>query len=107
MITIAIPSLEETVSRMKREILQDRDVESTNNKATAPGTLRDAKSFGDLHDYVDANEYGGFCESAFANALIEHFGGRDEHEGMPDAMLEYMNDAQTAIDVWIKSGALA
>ncbi len=29
-------------------------------------------TFGDLHDYVDANEYGGLCESEYREALDEY-----------------------------------
>jgi hypothetical protein len=64
----------------------------------------DVQSFVDLHDHIDANELGGFCEDDFADRLIAHFGGRDEHEGMPDAMLDYINAAQGTIDEWLKSG---
>lgn len=39
-------------------------------------------------------------------ALIEHFGGRDEDEGMPDALMNYLNDAQNSIDQWIKEGGI-
>lgn len=96
--TVAVPTLEQTVERMKREVLAD----------VASGRVpASVASFGDLHDHVDANEYGGFCEDELAEAMIAHFGGRDADEGMPDAFISFMNDAQTAIDTWIKAGGLS
>jgi hypothetical protein len=87
--------LKEVVGRMKREILED--VKS----GQVPATV---KTFTELHDYVDANEYGGFCEDKFTDALIVHFGGLDENTGMPQEMLDFINAAQDAIDVWLKEG---
>ena len=89
---VDIPTLEETVNRMKAEIMFDMD------HGEVPRTV---KSFGELHDYVDANCYGGFCH-AIADRMIEHFGGRDSDEGMPQGMLDYINAAQDAIDAWLK-----
>lgn len=89
--------LEETIERMKCEVLAD--VKS----GQVPATV---KAFSELHDYVDANEYGGFCDDKFSNALIEHFGGLDENTGMPLKMLDFINTAQDAIDVWLKEGGL-
>ena len=63
------------------------------------------KSFSDLHSYVDANEYGGFCIDTFAEQLIELFGGRDEDEGLPDDYVAFMNEAQNIIDAWIKNAS--
>ena len=94
---VSIKSLEETIEQMKQEILQDV------RSGRVPVTV---ESFNVLHDYVDANCYGGFCEDVFADALIDHFGGRDEHEGMPDGMLKYINDAQNSIHSWIANGSL-
>lgn len=94
---MVIPTLEETVTRMQAEVMTD---------IRAGIVDRRCKSFSDLHDYVDANCYGGFCDDALADALIAHFGGRDEHEGMPQGMLDYMNTAQNRIDLWIKEGGI-
>lgn len=96
--TTTIPTLNESIERMKQEILGD---------IKAGRVPADCPSFSALHDYVDANEYGGFCEDALASALIEHFGGHDKNEGMPDKMMEYLNDAQNAIDLWLKEGGIA
>lgn len=93
-----IPRLEETVALMKDEIEHDVVCGFVPVQVT---------SFGDLHDYVDANEYGGFCDDKFSDELIAHFGGRDPvNEGMPDGMLDYINAAQTRIDAWLSAGGL-
>jgi hypothetical protein len=89
--------LKEVVERMKREILEDVKL------GQVPVTV---KTFAELHDYVDANEYGGFCEDQFTAALMEHFGGLAENTGMPQEMLDFINAAQDAIDVWLKEGGL-
>jgi len=82
------------VASMKLGIINDINV------GILPPTI---KSFSDLHNYVDANEYGGFCIEAFSEELIELFGGRDENEGHPDAYLAFMDEAQNIIDAWIKA----
>ena len=63
------------------------------------------KSFSDLHSYVDANEYGGFCIDTFAEQLIELFGGRDENERPPEAFNLFIHEAQNIIDAWIKNAS--
>ena len=68
------------VERMKREILADV------RKGVVPVTC---KSFSELHDYVDANCYGGFCE-----------------EGFDETKVDAVNAAQNAVDLWIKAGGL-
>jgi hypothetical protein len=68
------------VERMKCEIWADV------RKGVVPITC---KSFSELHDYVDANCYGGFCE-----------------EGFDETKVNATNDAQNAIDLWIKAGGL-
>ena len=81
------------VASMKLGIINDINV------GIIPPTV---KSFSDLHNYVDANEYGGFCIDTFAEQLIELFGGRDENEGMPDDYMVFMAEAQSIVDNWIK-----
>ena len=84
---------EEIIEQMKIEILKDM------SEGLVPTTV---KSFVELHDHRDANCYGGFCEDDFADALIDYFGGRDEHESMPQPMLDFINECQNAIDAWLK-----
>ena len=96
--TATIPTLNESIERMKQEILED---------IKAGRVPADCPSFSTLHDYVDANCYGGFCEDDVMQVLIEHFGGRDENEGMPDDLMDYLNAAQNAIDLWLKNNGVA
>lgn len=90
-------TLEETIGIMKVQILEDvRD-------CLVP---IDVASFSELHDFVDANEYGDFCDDAVCDERIKHFGGRDEHEGMPQALLDFMNEAQDTVGLWLSSGKM-
>lgn len=50
----------------------------------------DVRTFAQLHDHVDANEYGGACE------LVERIG--------LDAAISIFNVAQAAVDEWLASG---
>lgn len=88
-----IRTLDETIAYMQGEILD----------LIANGRIPDTvECFSDLHDYIDANELGDFCVDAYADAMIAHFGGRDPDDGgMPDAMLDYINECQEAISVWL------
>lgn len=90
-------TLDESIETMKKEIIEDV------NAGRVPA---DCPSFSALHDYVDANCYGDFCEEEVMDALLDHFGGRDENEGMPDALMDYLNAAQDSIDSWIKEGGI-
>lgn len=84
------------IAQAKQEILQD----ITSGFVPAEGLA----SFANLHDYQDANCYGGLCDDEFVDGLIEQFGGRDEHEGMPQGLLDLINAVQDALDAWIKAG---
>jgi hypothetical protein len=95
--TTTAPTLDESIERMKQEITED---------VTAGRVPTDCLSFSALHDYVDANCYGGFCEDDVLQSLIDKFGGRDENEGMSDDLMDYLNKAQNSIDHWIKKGGL-
>jgi len=86
-------TFDEVVSQMKAEVLDEIKA------GRIPSTVR---SFSELHDYIDANELGGFCDDEIVDEMIENFGGRDENEGMPDEMMRFMNDAQHAIDKWLE-----
>lgn len=92
-----IPSLEDSIERMKQEILED---------VQASKVPRDITCFSDLDFYADANAYGGFCEDELSEAMIAHYGGRDAHEGMPEGMLRHIHNAQTAVDEWIELGGI-
>lgn len=68
-----------TVAQMKEQIVSDV------KKGVVPNTIQ---SFGELHDLVDANEYGGLTTD---RAWMSN---------------EQANVAQTAVDLWIKHGGL-
>lgn len=93
-----IPTIEETVARMKREILEEMD---------AGRIPRTVSSFSELHDYIDANELGGFCEDPLADDLCLYFGGYGwwseeyDNSGLPQGMMDYINECQSAIDLWL------
>jgi hypothetical protein len=72
-------SIAEAVEQAKREILRDRE----------DGTFgTDVTRFSDLHEYVDANEYGGLC-----------------HERAEWPMTA-ANEVQERLDRWIRGGGL-
>lgn len=95
--TTTIPALAESIERMKREIIDD---------IKAKRVPADCPSFSALHNYVDANCYGGFCEENEMQTLMDHFGELNEEEGMPAALIDYLNEAQNSIDRWIKKGGI-
>lgn len=89
-----IPTLAEQVESMKVHIL------SLIRDGILPNTI---SCFGDLDSYIDANCLGGLCEDELFDALIAHFGGRDEHEGMPQGMLDFIRAAEDEVDAWLKT----
>lgn len=95
--TAIIPSLNETIEHMKQEILED---------IKAGRVPADCPSFSSLHDHVDANCYGGFCNDDVMQTLVNNFCGINEEQGMPNALIGYLNDAQNSIDRWIKDGGI-
>lgn len=88
--TFKMPTVEESVARMKREIIED--VRSGRVPADCP-------SFSALHDHVDANSYGGFCEDHIFFAMQDQLG--------PEKLVDFLNEAQGQIDVWLKEGGVA
>lgn len=80
--------VEISVARAKREILED---------IAAGYVPRDVASFSELHDYRDANEYGGLCEDG------DHFGAYAWTLEETDPCL-FANKVQDAVDEWIKAG---
>lgn len=96
----AIPTVEESIERMKREVLD----------YVQSGMIpRHVTSFCDLHDHIDANTLGGFCEDAIFDAMWIAYGGlpdQSDEDGMPLGMLGHVNAAQDAIAHWIAHGGL-
>jgi len=69
---------ETVLAQAKKEILSDI------NEKIVPSTIT---SFSDLHDFVDANYYGGFCAENY-----------EASKGF-----EFEDKIQTKLDEWIKS----
>ena len=67
------------VESLKKDILEDIA------SGRVPATV---SSFSELHDYVDANEYGGFCEDAFQYDASD---------------VDLVNVCQNIVDAWIKN----
>jgi len=72
------------IAEGKSDILQDMREERVPTTVT---------SFSELHDYVDANEYGGLC-----NLADEQFAA------MTTGDYDGANAVQDALDAWIKAG---
>lgn len=71
------------VELAKREVLAD----------IARGTVPEAvRSFADLHDYVDANGYGGAFESDIGD------------DGMSDEAVAFWDRVHDDVDQWLKAG---
>ena len=71
-------NFETILDKAKKEILSDI------KEGIVPDTVT---SFSDLHDFVDANCYGGFCDENYETSKN----------------LEFENEIQTKLDEWIKS----
>ena len=80
LITPMWTTFEQAIERSKLEILGDVA------EGTVPPTCA---SYSELHDYVDANGYGGAFEHDFENEETD-----------------FWNAVQDAVDVWIKAGGL-
>jgi hypothetical protein len=78
-------NLQATIERIKAEVLED---------VGAGVVPADVASFGELHDHVDANCYGG-AEEAW-----------EEGDAGCDELCAYWNAAQGAVDEWIKAGGV-
>ena len=87
---------EELADRMKADILED----------VIEGVVpRSVSSFSELHDYVDANTYGG-TESLLDAATLA---APATDEGAHNALLsivDLMNPAIEIVDAWIRQGGI-
>lgn len=87
--------VENAIARAKAEILQDELFGSINGPV-----LR----FSDLHNWVDANCYGGMCEEMFAevgNHLFPRTKSEDDEVMFSQALIGACNRIQDALDAWI------
>jgi len=82
---------------MKAEILSDVE------NGIVPPTVA---SFSELHDYVDANLYGG--TEALLDELDADVPDTDEgHSNALTALCDLANPAMDTVDSWIKAGGIA
>ena len=56
----------------------------------------DVKDFSELHDYIDVNELGGFCDESSSAPLIEMYGD--------EAFSDFVTECQSEVDAWIRAG---
>ena len=75
------------VERAKREVLAD---------VKAGIVPRTVASYSELHDYVDANYYGGAFETSLS----------DDDGNMSEEVCEFWNAVQNAVHRWIREGGL-
>lgn len=75
------------IEQGKREILEDIST------GRVPATVKD---FSDLHDYVDANEYGGLCENGWLESDITGDMTDDTHNAA--------SAVQDALHAWLVAG---
>lgn len=88
-----------TIERMKCEICEE----------AATGRIpKTGRRFSQLHDYIDANELGGFCEECWPDVLDQLLGGpEDDDEWMySEQLTDFTNEAQDTIDMWLQAGGL-
>lgn len=87
----------ETITeRMKREILDDVSA------GTVPANIA---GYADLHQYVDANCYGG-TEALFDAAHDAATDTEEGHTAAWNSFCDLVNPAIETVDAWIKSGGI-
>ena len=89
-------ALTETIHRMKAEIMTDMAL------GIVPKTC---KSFAELHDYVDANYYGGFYHNGYLEKLFGFDGFASDDacpEDLKGLMWSFVNDAQNEVSRWLR-----
>lgn len=89
-----VSRLQATIQQMKTEIAADVAT------GLVPVTVA---SFGDLHDFRDANCYGGICDDS---GIWDELRAFYASHGLPDTSIDFFNAAQSAVDDWIKAGGL-
>lgn len=100
------------IRRAKAEIIVDA---MAGRFAARPDQSEDGhiSSFYDLHDYVDADEYGGAHDPEVMRLLQSILGFRetgDDDEpsaAFQEVILQFCDPMQQALDLWIRRGGLA
>ena len=92
--------IEYAIERSKMEILEDM------SSGIVPTTV---SSFSELHDHVDANEYGGLCESGTWWCIADDATDKEleENDGFYIRHFDEGNAVQDAVDAWLKERASA
>ena len=73
------------------------------------GTIQaTAKDFAELHNYMDANCLGGFCDGDLQPVFEAIFkrDGDDDMEWFSDRFVSATNTVQNRVDAWIKEGGI-
>ena len=93
--------IEHAIERSKAEILED----------IATGRVPDTvSSFSELHDYVDANEYGGLCEEGTWWCIADDSQDPEWYWGLIESdshllHFDQSNAVQNAVDAWVEERA--
>jgi len=85
-------NVQETIERVKTEILKDIE------DGIVPEGVHD---FSELHDYVDANTYGGFCTEGDINEMPERDEFFDDGGKVFVAWFEQANQVQDGVNDWL------
>lgn len=89
------PTLARIVSAMKSDVMRLIRIGQV-----PQGTTK----FSQLHDYCDANCLGGLEDDDVFDILVQHFGGRNEDDGIPDGLHQLLDAAMREIDMWLATG---
>lgn len=96
-------TVEAMTARAKAEIIAD----AQNPSATRHGALPfDVPTFSALHDYVDANEYGGICDPGSPSASWEPTSDPAVVQMVAEQHSDRVNAMQDEVDRWLKDGGL-
>lgn len=90
-------TVEELACRMKSDILAHVA------QGVVPCSVR---SFEQLHDYVDANAYGGLCHSETFDQLVATH-EKNGDDGLPQGMMDLINSAQGQVNEWLMKGGIS
>lgn len=83
------------VARAKDEIQADTAA------GVVPACVRDFRT---LHDYVDANEYGGMCDPALRPTIDRVFPNHASRHPDKDDTVAALNEIQEQLDTWLQAG---
>ncbi len=98
-------TIAESVEQCKVEVLEMLNEPLTTSRGVEIVRPSQIKSFGDLHDYCDANVLGWLCDTDVV--FVDEQGEIGEHlrnDGDNDRWMEFGNKVQDEVDAWIKAG---